>query len=289
MEFKIESIAQEWRHLHAFEKYQGKDAVFKMASTQTTIPKTQNEFNFNEAFHLTPESSRPNIIVPENFYSGYYSKLFYFIAQRFLGEPLIDRNSTDLNVIAPRITQIAQATFEIGSLLIPSDCAFSQSTKPEPQKKKTIGESLLSASTEWASQVPKDLNEFLHIIQNSKNSLRTSLGHGDFVPRQLYDVDGKIGVIDGELAGIKGPKYYDVAQFYIRLRNDHDAKELAGQYLNEFKNLLSSSDKKSFWQELKPVLIQRYLGDLWGAAKNPRKLDQLEPLGKEILVDKIIN
>jgi hypothetical protein len=37
-----------------------------------------------------------------------------------------------------------------------------------------------------------------------------------------------------------------------------------------------------------PPLIQRYIGDLWGAAKNPRKLAELEQLGQEIMEDKLL-
>ena len=91
-----------------------------------------------------------------------------------------------------------------------------------------------------------------------------------------------------EHAGAKGPLYYDVAQFYIRLRNDHNARDVGQKYLREFRDLLPPSDKQNFWDELKPVLIQRYIGDLWGAAKNPKKLDELAPLGQEILKGTII-
>src|SRR5579872_151723 len=113
--FEVESIHQEWRHLHAFGKFEGQDAVFKLSSTQATSPRTQNEYNFNQAVHLTPESAIPNITVPKNYASGRYGKLFYFIAQRFYN-PLIERDSTDTTNLAPRIAQIAQATFELGNL-----------------------------------------------------------------------------------------------------------------------------------------------------------------------------
>jgi hypothetical protein len=286
--FEIELIAQEWRHLHAFGKFKGKDAVFKLASTQATSSRTQNEYHWNEAVHLIPENKHPNFTVPENYSSGFFDKLFYFIAERFLGEPFLKRNSNDMNRVIPKIPQIAKATYELENLPIPSDCEFAKTKKSSRQKKDPVGHGLLRSATEWANQVPRDLDSLLEVIEKFKDSLRTSVGHGDFVIRQMYYVKGRVGIIDGELAGFKGPLYYDVAQFYIRLRNDHDAKDIAQKYLMEFKNLLSLSDKQSFWEELKPVLIQRYIGDLWGAAKKPKKLDELAPLGKEILENRII-
>ena len=286
--FEVELIAQEWRHLHAFGKFKGKDAVFKLASTQTTSLKTQNEYHWNEAVHLVPKNKHLNFTVPENYSSGSFGKLFYFVAERFLGKPFLERNSDDLSRVIPKIPQIAKATHELENLPIPSDCEFVKTKKSDRQKKIPVGHRLLRSATEWANQVPKDLDSLLEIIEKSKDNLRTSVGHGDFVIRQMYDVEGKIGIIDGEHAGPKGPLYYDVAQFYIRLRNDHDAKDIAQKYLMELKNLLPPSDKQNFWEELKPVLIQRYIGDLWGAAKKPKKLDKLASLGKEILEDRII-
>ena len=287
--FEAESIVQEWRHLLAFGKFQGKEAVFKLASTQATAPLTQNEFNWNEAVHLVPEKQHPNFTVPENYSSGYYGKLFYFIAERFMEEPLVSRNSPDLSRATPKIGQIAKMTREIETLSVPSDCAFAQGKKPRKNEPQIpIGHKLLKPTIEWASRIPRDLNKFVAIVEAAKDNLRTASAHGDYVVRQMYQVKDKIGIIDGEHAGNQGPLHYDVAQFYLRLRNDHDGKELAAEYLKKFQNLLLADDSNIFWEELKPVLIQRYIGDLWGASKNEVKLKQLEPLGKEILNDKII-
>lgn len=280
--FEVERIDQQWRHLLAFGKYKNNPAVFKLASTQQTAKRTQNEFYWNEAIHLTPHS---DFTVPQNFSFGYYGKLFYFIAQKFEGKPLVKTNSLDLSRIQNKISQIARVTREIGMLTFPSDSNFAkyQQRKNDPP----VGHKLLASTTEWASQVPLDLDDLIRIVQQAKETLKTCPGHGDFVGRQMYDVDGKIGLIDGEHAGIRGPLYYDVAQFYIRLRNDHQAKELATIYLHHFKKLLSLSSQKIFWEELKPVLIQRYIGDLWGSAQNPLRLKDLQPLGEEIRTNQI--
>ncbi len=289
IDFEIESVNQEWRHLLAFGKFQGKRAVFKLASTQTTTPRTQNEFNWNEAIHLVSKKQHLSFTVPENYSSGYYDKLFYFIAERFTGKPLANPNSHSLSEVVPKIRQIAKMTREIEVLDIPKNCAFGQAKKHKREESQTpIGHVLLSSATEWASRVPRNLDKFTKIIEAAKDKVRTAPAHGDYVVRQMYQVKDKIGLIDGEHAGNRGPLHYDAAQFYLRLRNDHGGKKLATKYLEEFQNLLSKSDSDIFWEELKPVLIQRYLGDLWGASKNEKRLKQLKPLGTEILNDSII-
>jgi len=283
--FEVQKIRQEWRHLLAFGKFLGKDAVFKLASTQTTATCTQNEYNWNDVVNKVREQHL-NLTVPKNYSSGHYEKLFYFIAEEFKGEPLIKKNSKNTNRISRRIKQIAKVTREIQTLKFPSGCAFSKRKKSKEEV--PIGQRLLSSTTEWASRVPRNLDRFIKAIDSVKDKIRTCSGHGDFVARQMYQVRGKIGIIDGEHAGAYGALHYDVAQFYLRLRNDHDAKELAQQYLVEFKSLLPRSYQNIFWEELKPVLIQRYIGDLWGAAKDANKLDELEALGKEIIENRLL-
>jgi len=282
--FEFEEIEQEWRHLLAFGKYQGKEAVFKLASTKETAKRTENEFFWNEAVKLA--GGGKNFTVPQNYDCGQMMGLFYFIAQRFVGKLLVCRNSSDLTKIAPRIDQIALATREIETLNIPHDCAFAR--RQLSKRKKSVGYGLLSSAQEWARQVRGNLNPYLAVIEKTRDALLTCVGHGDFTPRQMYDVEGKIGIIDGEHAGIAGPLYYDVAQFYIHLRKDHDGLVLARKYLEEFKNLLSGAERADFWFQLEPVLIHRYIGCLWGAAKDPQRLKELGSLGQEILENKII-
>jgi hypothetical protein len=286
--FQTEKISQEWRHLTAFGIFEGREAVFKLATTVAIGLYTQNEFNWNEAIHLIAEEQRPSFTVPQNFSSGYYNTLFYFIAQKFSGEPLAQSHSPLSHHAKNRLPQIAAMTREIELLPIPQDSLFFKTHTQYAKTQTLIGQKLLRSATEWASEVPRDLDEFLKVIEASQNTLRNAPAHGDFVIRQMFDVEGKIGLIDGEHAGLGGAYHYDVAQFYLRLRNDHQAIEEATHYLRSFYELLPPAEKETFWQELKPPLTQRYIGDLWGAAKNSRKLEQLEQLGKEILEDRVL-
>ncbi len=287
--FEVELISQEWRHLLAFGKYENNDSVFKLASTQITGTKTKNEFYWNEAVHLVPEFNRPNFTVPKNYSSGHFGKLFYFIAERFTDKPLALRENIDNKYVIKLIPKIAKMTWELENLPIPDDCRFAVGKKSKRQKNIPVGSRVLVSSTEWANQVPKDMSKYLTVIDKIKNQMRTCVGHGDYVIRQMYKYGNKIGIIDGEHAGYKGPIYYDVAQFYIRLRHDYkNTTGMAKQYLLEFKKLLTTNDQNNFWDELKPILIQRFLGECWWNAKNESKLNELMKFGQEILENKII-
>jgi hypothetical protein len=285
IDFEPNKIFQEWRHLLAFGTFRGKKSVFKLASTQKTSRYTQNEFNWNEAIHQIPDTKHPNMIVPANYSKGNFGKLFYFIEEFFDGESLVDRDSNDLLKISPKIKQIARVVLEIIQLPIDKDSVFA---KTKSKSKEQVGDKILSSSIEWSEQLPLNLDKYLEIIDKNKINLRTGIAHGDFVPRQLFNINGKIGVIDGEHAGYKGPLYYDVSWFYLRLRIDHGGWDLAREFLIKFKDLLLNHDQDIFWEELKPILIQRYIGTLWESKNNPKALNERGIIGKEILEDKII-
>jgi len=285
--FETERIIQPWRHLCAFGKYQGKNAIFKLSSTLVVSPKTKNEYAWNQAVNFVPASKRRSFSVPKNFTCGNFGKLFYFIAERFPGQPLVGPHSTDMRNVIGRIGQIAQAAYEIENLPIRADYIFAKSSQNK-NRKVSVGQKLLTISKEWATQIPMNLDDFFQILEKSQKNLRTSVGHGDFTACQLYDINGKIGVIDGEHASVKQPLYYDIAHFYNRLRNNHKAQVLARQFLQTFKSILPAADRRMFWEELKPVLIQRYIGNLWEQIGNSQNLNELKPLGEEILQDKIV-
>jgi len=286
--FKPTQVFQEWRHLLAFGEYQGKPAVFKLASTLKTARYTQNEYRWNEAVNAVPNRYRQHFKVPSNYAQGTWQRLFWFIADWFTQRPFIERDSSNTSLIAQKLALITQANREISLLPLPDQSEFMQQRRSD----EPIGERLFRSAREWVDHTPENLTEFLNIIKNRRHNLKTCVNHGDFAPRQLYDLGSAVGIIDGEHAGAFGPLYYDVAYFYIRLRNDHDAPELARQYLKKYQKLLPATEQKSFWSELKPVLCQRYIGDLWGDSrhkrKDPVKMKKLYQLGQTILQDTVI-
>lgn len=285
--FTTDKIEQPWRHLIAFGRVDGKDAIFKLSSTQEVSPRTQNEYYWNDAVHLAPSIYRQYFIVPYNYSFGEYKKLFYFIAQRFTGEPFVRNGILNQEKLSSKIKKIALVTREIQKLPIPKATLF---YKIQDAKKQTpIGDHLFASAKEWAERSEMNLEGFLKIIEKDRHNIRASVAHGDFVPRQLYDENNKIGIIDGEHAGIRGPLYYDVAWFYIRLRTEYDAVHLANQYLSEFKRLLPKEEKEVFWEELKPVFAQRYIGSIWNRGKNidleKEKIFQEQILNDNLLKD----
>ena len=195
--FETEHIEQEWRHLLAFGNYQNKPAVLKLATTQTTGKMTQNEFDWNYLVHLIPQSERANFTVPQNYHSGFYGKLFYFIAQRFVVSPLAVKNE-DLSDRRVPVKLIAKVVYQIQTLQ-PPDEYLKKKRKENPnydKPKRPLEEKLLESSTEWASQVPRNLDPFLRVLEEAEDLQRIP-AHGDFVIRQLYPVNKNvIGVID---------------------------------------------------------------------------------------------
>ncbi len=286
IDFQVKHMVQEWRHLTAFGMYQRRPAVFKLASTLKVARYTRNEWAWNDAVNAVPVLSRPHLLVPTNLAEGMFGRLFYLIAEFYPGEPLAQGHEVLSDRVAELLPLIAQVTREIELLPLPLDSQFGR--RHTRRKNYQAGERLLSSAIEWAAQVPLNLDKYLQVIEQARPSTQTSPAHGDFVLRQMFVLDDKIGLIDGEHAGLKAPRHYDVAQLYIRLRHDFKAHALANQYLQLFKALLTPAEKTTFWEEIKPVLLQRYIGDLWGSAKNPAKLQELELVGQEILSDQIV-
>jgi hypothetical protein len=277
--FKTEKIIQEWRHLIAFGEYKNKPAVFKLASTKKTSRYTKNEYYWNDVIAEYSHKQNLSFKVPENYSLGEYEGLFYFICEWFFGETLDKEKKYPLE-------KIAQMAHEIISMPRPSVDPPNINSK---RRKMPVGEKLLESATEWSSQVPRNTNGYLKIISNVKDKLKTAPAHGDFTVRAMFALkNNKIGLIDGEHYGYKGPKYYDPAWFYLRTRLEQNALPQAKEFLKIFQTFLPKPEKKIFWEELKPVLTQRFIGHLWGAKNNKEELDKLEIIGEEILTDKII-
>ena len=277
--FEPEKISQEWRHLIAFGKYKNKPSVLKLASTKKTSRHTRNEHYWNDVIKEYSQERELSFIVPENYSSGEYEGLFYFICERFFGKTLDKQKSYPLK-------KIAKMAFEIIMMPKPSIAPPNSQAR---KRKVPIGDKLLESATEWASQVPRPTDKYLKIISDARHNLKTAPAHGDFTVRAMFLLkDKKIGLIDGEHYGFNGPKYYDPAWFYLRMRLEQNELESANKFLYEFKILLPKPAQEIFWQELEPVLTQRFIGHLWGAKNNNEELNKLEIIGKEILEDKII-
>ncbi len=282
IEFRAEKTEQLWRHVLVFGSYRSRAAVLKLASTVVTSKYTENEYRWNEAVWSVDESDRKSFVVPRNLAKGEFRGKFYFIAEKMRGELLV--RDKDLGRLEEKVGQVARVVDEIRRLNFSKDCEFVKRTG----KRGESGEKLWESTKEWSWRVEADVADLRKEVFRSKDSIRESVGHGDFVPKHLYDGD-KIGVVDGEHAGLTGPMYYDVAQLYLHLRLDYEVSNLAELFLEKFRLLLNKREKNDFWRELKPVLIQRFMGILWGVGKDKRRLKVLmDGLGRQILEDRVI-
>lgn len=250
-----------------------------MASTIKTSRLTKNECWWQEK--VGSQLIRSDILrVPKTIEKGFsQGKLFYYIGDFFGENVLASQFPPDEKRLAEWLSKIAGMAYRLGQL----ECR-----KDLKKKYLPAGEKLLEAAAEWVSQVNVDLEPLLKIIESVKNNISRCCGHGDFTPWHMYELeDGKIGLVDAEHAGW-GPKYYDVAYFYTRVRNGLKNKQLANQFLINFKGLLPKKDQVVFWDEIKPVLAQRLIGDYWRARNNREELTRFEEYKKEIIGNKIL-
>ncbi len=278
---KIERL---WRHVTAIVKKDSQTLFFKMATTIKTGKMTKNEFEWNERVN-SQLSPRAPFKAPQNYEHGLFQKkLFFFISDYFGDQTLADKYPPNSKQLGKWIPQIAQTAHLI------SQIKYKPKEKP---KEITVGQYLITSASEWASQVEVNVQPILEVIKSTKQKVKKRWAHGDFVPWHMYELkESKFGLVDAEHGGY-GLQYYDVAYFYIRVRQSLGEEKMANEFLREFKKLLPKKEKNAFWQNLKPILAQRLMGDYWGAsigpkAKREKELKKCERLKEDLIADKII-
>lgn len=165
----------------------------------------------------------------------------------------IDNKYLSNQTLKNNIKQTAKMAYEL-SKIKPFRIPFIHRVNP--------GKHLYESAQFFASQIDINSKKILRIIANKQDDIKIAYGHGDFSPWHLYKVDNKLFLIDAEQAGVK-PKYYDVANFYLRLRQNLKSKRLANKFLKEFYLMLPNIDRVSFWHEFRPVLAERAIGHAW--------------------------
>jgi thiamine kinase-like enzyme len=208
--------------------------------------------------------------------------LCYFISEFIIGRPFAHlshsykqnkSNMKDAAVLAYALSKIRPWRF-----ILP--------------RNRQAGEHLYTSALALTDKKGPYVKQAINIIHNSKNTVKTTYGHGDFCPWHLYLNSDKLTLIDSEHAGEK-PRYYDVAHFYMRLRQNLGKKGLATRFLTEFVSLLPSDEKMTFWSEFKPVLAERTIGHLWEIQTKKVmgfnfKPTSVYPLLREIVTDRVI-
>lgn len=282
--YEVLKIERLWRHVTAIIKKDSQLLFFKMATTIKTGKMTKNEFEWSERVNSQLNPQAP-FRVPQNYERGLFQKkLFFFISDYFGGQTLADKYPPNSKQLDKWIPQIAQAAHLI------SQIKYKPKEKP---KEVTVGEYLITSASEWAPQVEVNVQPILKVIKKAKQKVKKRWAHGDFVPWHMYELKkGKFGLVDAEHGGY-GLQYYDVAYFYIRVRQSLGEEKMAREFLKEFIKLLSKKEKGTFWQNLKPILAQRLMGDYWGAsigpkAKREEELKKCERLKEDLIADRII-
>jgi len=282
--YAVIKIKRPWRHIVAVIEKDGQQLFFKMATTIKTSKMTENEYNWNERVGSQLRPKAP-FLVPRSYEHGIFQKkLFFFISAYFGNQTLADKYPPNAKELDKWIPKIAQAAYLISQI----DCQ-----PKEKEKAKLVGEYLITSASEWASQVSVDVQSLLRIIKDSKQKVKKCWAHGDFVPWHMYDLEsGKFGLVDAEHGGC-GLQYYDVAYFYVRVRQSLGEEKMAKNFLKEFTDLLPKKEKSTFWRDLKPILAQRLIGDFWGTAIGPKakkekELRKCEEFKKDLIKDKII-
>lgn len=282
--YVVIKLWQPWRHVIGIVKKADKQLFFKMATTVKIGRMTKNEFFWNELISKKLNLDAP-FLVPKNIEKGLFQeRLFFFISDYFGDRTLADKYPPRTKGLNKWIFKIAKTAYVIGNI---------NHKLNNRQKEKPIGEHLLESATEWSSQLQSDTQPLLEVIRKSRQQVKRAFSHGDFVPWHMYDLkNGKLGLVDAEHGGWKA-KYYDVAYFYLRVRQSLGEKELARKFLLKFIDLLPQEEKSSFWDGLKPVLSQRLVGNFWEVEIGHEmgkdiELQKCEEFKKDLVGDRII-
>lgn len=123
-------------------------------------------------------------------------------------------------------------------------------------------------------EVTSDIERTMAYIKRHKDRLTYRLQHGDLTPWQIFEVDDRWVIFDGERAGDDLPRFNDLAYSYgrlaIRCQQETTADYMVSQFIER-----RSIDQKSFWKEFKLVLAFRLLG-MYGDTVRDKSVSDLE-------------
>lgn len=282
--YRVLDLHQQWRHVSGSLSRNGEKLFFKMATTIKTGKMTQNELIWNQVVGENIPTNSP-FRVPREHESGLFQdKLFFYIGEFFEGETLSSKFPPQTRELSRWLPSIAKSAHTISSI---------KNWPPIKGEKYLLGKKLLESATEWASQLRSDTQLLLELIRESVEEIEKSFAHGDFVPWHMYDLGGdRLGLVDSE-HGQWAPRYYDVAYFYLRVRQNLGEKDLATEFLSEFIKLLTTEEKSTFWHQFRPILAQRLIGNFWEVKQKHDvgygvALQKCEEFKQDLIMEKII-
>lgn len=99
------------------------------------------------------------------------------------------------------------------------------------------------------------------LFREHERQVTLRLQHGDMSPWQIFDVAGKWVIIDGEKSGSDLPRFYDVAQSYVRLHNIAKSPDSARMFLQTVVEAIDL-EREEFYRQFIPVLVIQAVGSL---------------------------
>ena len=251
--YEVLEINQLWRHVHGKLKKGDDVFFFKLASTEEIGTRTKNEVSWNKALHDVFSSSKVNFFsVPRIIKSGLYQNKFYYVATYYGGDLLASKNPLATEGLSKWLDKITDINIFFKSLKGVSLIRDNEI--------KSIRYDYLLKSNLWFNEFgDNSLNLLLDEVKKLSLDYEMGLNHGDFVPWHMIGDNNKVILIDGEHASNKYHKYHDVCYFYHRLWTVAANPGLANSYLDMVYNKLSSSEKDTFFEDMRPILACRAL------------------------------
>lgn len=249
----VKKIWQAPRHVLGLLEKDGRKLFLKLSPTEGIGAVTQIERNWNNEFNkLVDRSSK--FWVPKNFENGFYKEnLFYLITDYFQGQPFAERPSVGLQTesYSSYISEIIDLSELIQGLKI---------NKLSEKDEENYNEWFLEKTKSWYNEIPQEIIEeykiydLLKIVSNNYLDFQMKTRHGDFTPWHMIDVDGKIGLIDGEHAMKNGVEYYDIGYFIQRVFSVLGNSDFA-------KHIIELLAKRNYdLEKLRAILAARAIG-----------------------------
>ena len=228
--YSVKEIRQEKRHVIGILEKNRKNLLLKLSPTEGISAVTQIEYKWNEEFNNSV-SRKTGFWVPKNIDSGFYKEnLFYLITDYFEGEPLAKRLQKNYahKIFEDNIKNIIKLSEVIQNLQI------SELSEKDFEEYRQW---FLAKTISWFEGIPQEIAEkfeaeqLLNIVKNGHLILKKRVRHGDFSPWHMFNLNGKIGLIDGEHAMKNSVEYYDVAYLIQRVYNVLENPEFAKKIL----------------------------------------------------------
>ncbi len=238
--YSVLEIRQEKRHVVALLEKNNKNLFLKLSPTEGISAVTQIEYKWNEEFNNSV-SRETGFWVPKNIDSGFYKEnLFYIITDYFEGEMLAQRPQKHYTskIFEEYIKKI------IGLSEIIQDLPIHELSEKDFEEYRQW---FLAKTVSWFEGIPHEIREkfeteeLLTIVKKGYLILKKRARHGDFTPWHMFDLNGNIGLIDGEHAMKNSVEYYDAAyliqRVYSVLENPEFAKKILGMLIERNYNI----------------------------------------------------